>query len=194
VAANPPAPGTRPGGRTARVRESVQHATLQIIADEGYESLTQARVAELAGVAVSTVYRRWPTRADLVRDAVIALNDWAVPVLPDAPLRAQLRAIAGAVSTTLEDPMVMGIVRALAAIGTAEIDGVRADLASARAAAYAPLVRHAITRGELAAGTDPWELIEQITSPIWMRRLVTGIAIDDAWLDRLVDRVARANA
>ena len=63
------APGTRrPGGRTERNRQAVATAVLELLR-AGDTELNPAVVAEVAGVGRSTVYRRWPTRSDLLREA-----------------------------------------------------------------------------------------------------------------------------
>src|SRR5206468_9879179 len=59
--------GTRPGGRSARVRAAVHRAVQDLVA-EGVrtEDLTMPVVAARAGVHATTVYRRWGSLADLL--------------------------------------------------------------------------------------------------------------------------------
>lgn len=55
-------PGSvRPGGRTARVRESVLEVAGDLLADRGFAHLDLTEVATGAGVGKTTVYRRWRT-------------------------------------------------------------------------------------------------------------------------------------
>src|SRR5512138_1266815 len=65
----------RTGGRSARVVNDVLEATLDVLARDGIVSLSFESVAELAGVSRTTVYRRWPTREDLVRAALVRLAE-----------------------------------------------------------------------------------------------------------------------
>jgi AcrR family transcriptional regulator len=52
-----------------RNRERVLAAALQLVRRDG-ESVPMARIAELAGVGVGTVYRHFPTREDLLAELV----------------------------------------------------------------------------------------------------------------------------
>ena len=47
--------------------------TLEVLGDRGYAGLRVEDVAAKAGVNKTTIYRRWPTRADLVIAALTAL-------------------------------------------------------------------------------------------------------------------------
>src|SRR4051794_4476323 len=77
-----PAPGTlRPRGRTERVRHAVIAATHTLLNDVGYEGLSIEQVAEKAGVAKSTVYRRWRDTAGLLMEL---LDEFAAVEIPFA--------------------------------------------------------------------------------------------------------------
>ncbi|WP_370937040.1 TetR/AcrR family transcriptional regulator [Amycolatopsis sp. cg13] len=52
--------------RLDALRDSILDATVQQLAEHGYSGCSVAAVAERAGVAVGTVYRHFPTKADLV--------------------------------------------------------------------------------------------------------------------------------
>ena len=55
--------------RVAATRRRVHAATLDLIAESGVAAATVDRIAQRAGVSRSTVYRRWPTLAQLYYDA-----------------------------------------------------------------------------------------------------------------------------
>jgi IclR helix-turn-helix domain len=59
----------RPGGRNEQVRQSVAHAVLELLTT-GDAELTVASIAAKAGVHRATVYRRWPTVGELLREAL----------------------------------------------------------------------------------------------------------------------------
>lgn len=62
----------RPGRpRSAAADQAILHAAREELATSGYSGLTMERVAARAGVAKTTVYRRWATKSDLVVDAVV---------------------------------------------------------------------------------------------------------------------------
>src|SRR6476620_11743683 len=65
----------RTGGRSARVVAEVLSATLEVFAKQGYAGFSVEAVALRAGVNKTTIYRRWPAKADLVGAALFALRD-----------------------------------------------------------------------------------------------------------------------
>ena len=69
----------RPGGRSARVRDSVRRATLELLADEGFGAITLPAVARRAGVNKTTVYRWWSSPIELVHEALADLEALALP-------------------------------------------------------------------------------------------------------------------
>ena len=54
-------------------------ATLQLLADTGYDGLTIEAVAAQAGVGKASVYRRWCGKEELVVDAVASLTEQPEP-------------------------------------------------------------------------------------------------------------------
>ena len=79
--------------RDARADVAILDATRQILAQEGWDALTIERVASDAGVARTTVYRRYPTREELAVAAVATLfpddiDDLVLP--PVTPLSTPL--------------------------------------------------------------------------------------------------------
>lgn len=76
----------RGGRKRDRSRDAlILEATLDVLAENGYEGTTIDAVAERAKAARATVYRRWPAKADLVLDAIKRMGpDAAGPgQLPD---------------------------------------------------------------------------------------------------------------
>lgn len=63
----------RPGGRTERVRQAVAATVLDFI-KEGRADFAMQDVAERSGIARSTIHARWPTRDDLIAEALRANN------------------------------------------------------------------------------------------------------------------------
>src|SRR5690606_2018959 len=59
----------RPGGRTERVREMVATTVLDLIKN-GNIDFSYNDVAEISGIHKTTLYRRWPQRIDLVKEAL----------------------------------------------------------------------------------------------------------------------------
>lgn len=119
-----PATGTRPGGRSARVRAAVHGAVTDLLAEDLGEALTLPVVAARAGVHPTTLYRRWGSIADLLAD--VATSRFSGPngefVVPDTgTLRGDLEQWAADTATDLADPDVLALMRAT--IGAGEQGG-----------------------------------------------------------------------
>lgn len=98
-------PGTvRPGGRTARVRESVLRAAGDALAEQGFDRLDLADVARRAEVGKTTVYRRWSTTTGLIADLLDDMAEQSSPRTRTGSLAEDLRANARLVLRTLTDP------------------------------------------------------------------------------------------
>ena len=67
--------GNPEDARVARTRADVSRAALEVMTKEGSESVTHARVAELAGYSKTTLYTHWPARIDLIIMAIEALGE-----------------------------------------------------------------------------------------------------------------------
>src|SRR3954452_6554197 len=57
-----------PARRETKTRERALAAAAEILRRHGYAQLTMERVAAESGVAKTTLYRRWPTKAALCMD------------------------------------------------------------------------------------------------------------------------------
>ena len=88
----------RRGRRLSEERsEHILGTVLEVLHDVGYDQLRMQDVADRAGVGLSTIYRRWPTKQDLVRASLEcerAQERFVVTDDPRADLREFLRGMA----------------------------------------------------------------------------------------------------
>jgi AcrR family transcriptional regulator len=175
-------PGTlRPRGRTERVRQAVVDATRTLLLTEGYRELTVERVAELAGVAKSTVYRRWRDTAGLLLELLTELSAVEIPLVDtgsvDEDLLSLARGIAHVYTETNAGPMVLALI-AESVQNERVADGLR-EFWQHRNDTAAESIRRAVERGDLPADTDPVEVIRVLGAPFYYRMLVTHEPLDD---------------
>lgn len=65
----------RPGRQRSEAADhAILDATLELLGEHGYASLTVASVIARSGVSSATLYRRWPTKQDLVAAALATLH------------------------------------------------------------------------------------------------------------------------
>lgn len=178
----------RPGGRAARVRTAVLSAAAELIEEVGYDSVTYEAIADRAGVHKTTVYRRWPTKPELLAEALDLHSEEHVPVPATGSLAGDLTALAAAVAANISSPG--GARRSTSIIAAAAHSEELADTVhrfmSRRVTLTETVVAQAIERGEISAGLDPRVVIEALVGPIWFRLLLTGEPIDDEFLSTLV--------
>lgn len=180
--------GTRPGGRSARVRRAVLDAVLSELVEVGYDELSLPRVADRAGVALSTIHRRWDGKSALVAEALADVTEAKVPEPDLGDVRSDLLALAGSVAAMLSEPVTIQVLRSAFALPDAELVELRARHWGPRFEVARAVVDRAVARGELPEGTDGWEIVEPVHARIWMRVLITGLPVDDALIERSVDQ------
>jgi AcrR family transcriptional regulator len=187
---------SRPGGRTARNRDSILRATNEILRREGYEHLSVAAVAAEAHVAETTIYRRWPSKAHLAVDAIAELVTDDNPVPDTGSLERDLRTFLTQIVNLLEQPSISRLVRT--SISLQDSDPAIGQLVTgfwkARFATATAIVQRAVERGELPPDTDAHEVIEELASLAYFRTLITGNPLDDATVERSVSIVLRRQA
>jgi AcrR family transcriptional regulator len=80
--------GPRRRGRD--LEEVIYRATLEELADHGFDGLSIERVADRAGTGKSAIYRRWATKLDLVVDTIADAFPEPDPVASTGELRGDL--------------------------------------------------------------------------------------------------------
>src|SRR3954468_4364669 len=85
------------GRRRDHTRDAeILDAAIDVLAETGYDGMTVDMVAARAKAGKATLYRRWPSKPDLVLDAVACLkrDDLNLAALPDTgSLRGDLVAM-----------------------------------------------------------------------------------------------------
>ncbi|HEY4460467.1 MAG TPA: TetR/AcrR family transcriptional regulator [Pseudonocardiaceae bacterium] len=197
------AAGNRGRPRDADVDRLIMNAARDLLLSKGYASMSIDEVAERAGSAKTTLYRRWPTKDHLILSVIAQMQD-DVAIPDSGDLRADLRYYLGAVAGGLDsmrkagradnaDEHSAGLVGELAGVVARRSDLgelVRAVYARRNAVAIG-LLTSAIARGDLRADVDPAVLLDQLIGPIYYRVLVTGERIDADYLDQLIEGALR---
>lgn len=96
--------------RRTDVAGSVRAATARLVAERGYAGTTLDEIARATGVAKTTVYRRWPSKAELVLDTLVErLGQPPVPARDDQ-LSSTVAWLAGRISDPGVHRLLVGLV------------------------------------------------------------------------------------
>jgi AcrR family transcriptional regulator len=149
----PAEPGRQVRGE--RLIEKVLEATLEELSRVGYSALSVETVAERAGVNKTTVYRRWPTKADLVGAAMMKEADATFCTQDTGAVRTDMIAMLREFRDLLHTRRGQSIVRMIFAEGlTSEVATIVDTVRKAKEKDPKRVVARAIARGELPKGTD----------------------------------------
>jgi AcrR family transcriptional regulator len=144
----------RPRVEGHREQEILQ-ATLDVLAEVGYDRLTMDAVAHAAKASKATLYRRWSSKAALVIDAVLA-HKGPMTVPDTGSLRQDLIEMHCGIGG-ITDPKPLGV---LASIATAMnldpefAEAYRRDLVGPKVAAGRAVFERARDRGEVREDLD----------------------------------------
>jgi AcrR family transcriptional regulator len=165
----------RPRGRPRRAnaRPAIIDATLELLAERGFQAATMEAIAARAGVGKNTIYRRWCSKEELVADAIRDLSA-KLDVLEGEDIYAvllhQVRDIIRLFADPLGGRVLPGLLGELhrnpefaAAWGERVV--------RPRREAIDDLLRQAIERGELRQGLDPDLIADLLVSPPFVRVL-----------------------
>ncbi|UKD56041.1 TetR/AcrR family transcriptional regulator [Amycolatopsis sp. FU40] len=175
----------RPGGRSARVQESVHAAVRDLIAESGRDALTVPQVAARAGVTPSTIYRRWGDLQELLSDVAVERLRPEAPPEDRGSLAEDLTAWTELFLDEMSSPAGRAYIRD-ALLG--DPDGSNAGQCSAYAVDQVEVVlARAAARGEAAPAADT--VMDRVVAPIMYRILFRPDGLDAAYARRLAAEV-----
>lgn len=176
--------------RGERLVAKVLDSTLHELANVGYHALSIEVVAEHAGVNKTTIYRRWPTKVDLVRDAFRSMVDHIFTNPDEGSLRADLIAFAKGIRDIASTRRGRAIFRVMAAEGeNTELGEVMNELRKTSLCIPEKIMARAVKRGEVPLGSDGELIVSCVAAPILNWVQMDGRIVDDARVAEVVDLV-----
>lgn len=184
------APG-RP--RDVAISTRVDAAARAVIAEGGYAAVSVEAVARRAGVARTTVYRRYPSRLSLAF-ASLAHPPKLGPPPDTGSIAGDFAAVIEQVVTALTRPGASEAVAAIIADVDSGADGrhIRAAFIAAERGWMEAVLGRARDRGELMRPIVTDDVVDLLAGPVLYRFLVRGDARDLEYPGRLAAFVARA--
>ena len=179
------APTGRP--RDARIDDAVLAATRALLVEVGYTRLSYALIAERAGVTRPAIYRRWPSKAHIVHDAVFPTVEGDLVPESDNFERDLRRMIARTLASYVRPEARVAVPGLLTDLEDADrrrdvVDGLQNRVRVQLAARIA----RAITDGEVHAGVDADLLLDTIIGAL-IHRVVARQSPDPRFAEQLAD-------
>jgi len=186
----------RPGRkRSEESRQAILNAAAELVAEVGYAGLSIEGIAARSGTGKQTIYRWWPSKADVLLEALAEKADLHIPIPDEGSYAADLRAFLAASFALGRKPQVIEVLRALMAesqINPEFGERFRAGFLRRRRDALGVLVDRALARGDLPPVPRAATIADLVFGLIWYRVLATREPIDERQIDELVTLLTRA--
>ena len=167
--------------------------TAQLLFERGFGGATVDEISRRSGVAKTTIYRHWPSRTDLLRDACATLS---TPLdTPDAGgFEADVTALMRNLAHVLRSAKWTSVLPSI--IDAAERDPDIADMYSklqqGYSAPFETIIQRALRKGELPADADAALLVAALTGPLFYRRWFSREPLTDDFANKIVLRILRS--
>ncbi|MDC3953984.1 TetR/AcrR family transcriptional regulator [Polyangium jinanense] len=168
---------------------AVLTATHEELGRVGYGALRIEDVAARSGVNKTTIYRRWPTKAELVAASMRAAAE-EEEFLDTGTLRGDLLTVVMRTVRTCQTPTGRGIVRMMQMErADPEVEALSRILRDQRRRRNTALLERGIARGELPAGVNTELIIDLIFGGIYTRLIHRGEDVSEDYAAAAIDTV-----
>jgi AcrR family transcriptional regulator len=179
--------------RDPRIDGAVLRATVDLLGETGYAELSVDSIARRAGTSKPAIYRRWPSKAHLVHEAVFPINSGTD--LPDTgsladDVREMVRRTAAVLTTPAARAALPGLVGEMAADLTLHA-ALLERFAGILSRGMTERLYKAAARNELRPDVTAAEITETLAGITFMALLTRGAALDDEWVERTATFILR---
>jgi AcrR family transcriptional regulator len=176
--------------RNPKIDDAVLRATVELLETVGYTRMTIADVATRAGTTKPAIYRRWPTKAHLVHEAVFPAESFET-IVGSSDLRSDLRVLVVAGVDRLGHPAARAALPGLLAETTAD-RGLGSDvlgLASGPTLEWlSSRLDNAVSSGQVRTSVTAEIVFDLIAGAAFVTTAIReGDGTDEAWIDAIVD-------
>ena len=177
--------------RVEGVREQeILDATLEVLADVGYDRLTMDAVATRAKASKATLYRRWNGKVSLVIDALLSVK--STPQAPDTGnLRDDLIQSFCGMGGLTDQQSVATFASVITAISRDQdfAEAFRREVVGPKAELSRSLFVRARERGEIPEDVDIDLLAPALAGIVLHRLYLLGEVPDEALVTRVIDQI-----
>ncbi|CAM2755586.1 TetR family transcriptional regulator [Mycobacterium intermedium] len=172
--------------RDPRIDGAVLSATVELLAETGYRKLSVAAIAKRAGTSKPAIYRRWPSKAHLVHEAVFPIGTATeIPGGGSLPedLAEMVRRTIAVLTTPAARAALPGLIGEMASDPTLH-STLLERFSGIFAGGLSDWLDGAVARGEVRPDVRATDLAETIAGLTLIALLTRGAELDDAWVDR----------
>jgi AcrR family transcriptional regulator len=179
--------------RDPRIDGAVLRATVELLGETGYADLTVDAIARRARTSKPAIYRRWPSKAHVVHEAVFPIGEGTA--LPDTgslagDVREMLRRTTAVLTTPAARAALPGLVGEMAA-DPALHAALLERFSDVLSRGLTDRLDDAVTRGEARPDVTAADLVEAIAGITLLALITRGDALDDAWTERTAALITR---
>ncbi|KAA0021603.1 TetR/AcrR family transcriptional regulator [Antrihabitans cavernicola] len=179
----------RPGRkRSEDTRRSILGAALELVSEGGYASLSIEGIAARAGASKQTVYRWWPSKADVLLDAIATKAELAITTDDTGSFAGDVRSfVTESIAVGAHDQVrrVLRILMAQAQIDEEFAVRFREGFLDRRRIALKSIIDRARSHGDLDSALSPDTMCDIVFGTFWYQILVTDGDFDDDLADQL---------
>jgi AcrR family transcriptional regulator len=179
--------------RDPRIEGAVLRSTVDLLGETGYAGLSVDAIARRAGTSKPAIYRRWPSKAHLVHEAVFPLSE--TTELPDTgsladDVREMVRRTVTVLTTPAARAALPGLVGEMAADLTLHA-ALLERFGDILGRGLTERLDEALARNEVRPDVTAAELSEALAGLTFLALLTRSAALDDAWVERTATLILR---
>jgi AcrR family transcriptional regulator len=179
--------------RNPRIDSAVLRATTELLGETGYAALSVDAIARRAGTSKPAIYRRWPSKAHLVHEAVFPIDSGTD--LPDTEsladdIHEMVRRTAAVLTTPAARAALPGLVGEMAEDLTLHA-ALLERFGGILSRGMTERLNKALARNEIRPDVTAAEITEALAGITFLALLTRGAPLDDTWVERTATLILR---
>lgn len=177
--------------RDSATDAAILDAAIDELIERGFIAASMESIAARAGVAKTTLYRRWPSVRVLALAAMQTLQE-DVPLAPGKSVRSDLLVLLDRMRHKWGDPRYAALMRRVAADGSVQPEvyqQVRDELIAPQVNRMNAVIKRGIDDGTIRPGVDVTSARQLLTAPIMSAAFTLRERVSKAKLEFVVDTV-----
>lgn len=179
--------------RDPRIDSAVLRSTVELLSETGYAALSVDAIARRAHTSKPAIYRRWPSKAHLVHEAVFPIDSGTE--LPDTgslegDVREMVRRTVAVLTAPAARAAIPGLVGEMAADLTLH-SALLERFAGILSSGLTERLHEAMVRNEIRPDVTAAELTEALAGITFLALLTRGATLDGTWVERTATLILR---